>query len=98
MSNRKISSNKHVLRLVSGRSLLSVLRLHTWAGVVILVLAVFRAYLPSLSGEFILDDDAYLTKNQFIKASDGLYSFWCTTAAQDYYQISNTSLWLEWRP
>ncbi len=68
------------------------------AGVAIIVVAAFLAYFPSLSGGFIWDDkDLYLTENPIIKASDGLFRFWCTTEPWDYYPVSNTSLWIEWR-
>ena len=44
-----------------------------------------------------MDDDLLLTTNTLIKASDGLYQFWCTTESHDYWPATNTSLWLEWR-
>ncbi len=50
-----------------------------------------------MRGEFILDDDVYLTNSPIIKASDGLYRFWFTLNTLDYYPVSNSSLWLEWR-
>ncbi len=67
------------------------------AGAALIVLATAVAYLPSLSGGFILDDKLLLTDNRLIKAADGLYRFWCTTEATDYWPVSNTTLWLEWR-
>jgi tetratricopeptide (TPR) repeat protein len=39
----------------------------------------------------------YLVNNPLIKASDGLRRFWSTTQFTDYYALSNTSFWLEWR-
>ncbi len=66
-------------------------------GVALIVITAFLAYLPSLSGGFILDDYLLLTNSYLIKASDGLYRFWCTTEANDYWPVSNTSLWFEWR-
>ena len=59
--------------------------------------ATFVAYLPSLHGGFVLDDDLYVTANDIVKSPDGLYRFWCTTELADYYPITNTTLWLEWR-
>ncbi len=97
MSKRKKSSPKHVLQARSRTSVLSALRLRVLAGVALIVLAAFLAYLPYLKGGFILDDDKLLTDNGLIKAADGLYRFWCTTDAQDYWPVSNTTLWLEWR-
>lgn len=67
------------------------------AGVALVVIAVFTAYWPSINGGFVLDDDKLLTDNPLIKAEDGLYRFWLTTQAYDYWPISNSSLWFEWR-
>jgi protein O-mannosyl-transferase len=67
------------------------------AGVTLIVAVVFLSYLPSINGGFVLDDDLLLTRNKIIKAPDGLYRFWCTTAAQDYWPATNTSFWIEWR-
>jgi protein O-mannosyl-transferase len=66
-------------------------------GVALLVFSSFLAYWPALNGMFILDDDTYLTNNRLIVAPDGLYQFWLTTEALDYYPVSNSTLWLEWR-
>jgi protein O-mannosyl-transferase len=71
--------------------------LPTLAGVALIVFAASIAYLPSLSGGFLLDDNVLLTENPLIKASDGLYRIWCTTEAYDYWPVTNTTLWLEWR-
>ncbi len=67
------------------------------AGAAIIVLAVFFAYLPSINGGFILDDDLLLTNNDLIKADDGLYRFWFTTEALEYYPVTYTLFWFEWR-
>ncbi len=63
----------------------------------IIVIAASLGYLPSLSGNFILDDDMLLTDNSLIEAADGLYRFWCTTEVLDYWPVTNTTLWIEWR-
>lgn len=55
------------------------------------------AYWPSIHGRFILDDDIYLTDCRYIAATDGLYWFWFTNAPLDFYPVSNTTLWFEWR-
>jgi tetratricopeptide (TPR) repeat protein len=72
-------------------------RRRTAAGVLLIIVATYVAYLPSLHGGFILDDHLLLTDNQLIKAADGLYRFWFTTEPIDYWPVSNSSLWLEWR-
>jgi Tfp pilus assembly protein PilF len=67
------------------------------AGAALIGALTLVMYVHSFGGGFLLDDDMYLTKNRSIQAGDGLYSFWCTTEPVDYYPVSNTSLWIEWR-
>ncbi len=97
MSKRKKSSRKHAPQMRSETFFRLLLLVRVPAGIVLIVLAAWLAYLPSLSGGFILDDDKLLTENELIKAPDGLYRFWCTTEAQDYWPVANTMLWIEWR-
>jgi tetratricopeptide (TPR) repeat protein len=66
-------------------------------GVVLIILLTFIAYLPSLRGGFIWDDDLLITDNPMIKASDGLYQFWFTTESMDYWPLTSTLWWAEWR-
>ena len=63
-------------------------------GILVLGLLV---YWPALHAGFIWDDDMFLTLNPLIKASDGLRRFWFTNQAADYWPLTSTSLWLEWR-
>ncbi len=67
------------------------------AQVMVLVVLTSVAYFPALRGGFILDDDQYLTRTPLIKAPDGLYRYWFTSQAMDYYPVSNSTLWIEWR-
>ena len=69
----------------------------TVAGIGLLVLLTTAAYLPSLNGEFLVDDDVLLTNSPLIAAPNGVSRFWFTAEAVDYWPVSNTSLWLEWR-
>jgi protein O-mannosyl-transferase len=73
------------------------LDLRVLCGIAIIAACVFLAYLPAINGEFVLDDDYLLTKNIFIKASDGPYRLWCTSESIDYWPMTNTSFWIEWR-
>jgi tetratricopeptide (TPR) repeat protein len=67
-------------------------------GLAALLVAIGLAvYLPSLRNGFVWDDDSFLTKNALIKAPDGLARFWFSTQPTDYWPVTSTSLWLEWR-
>jgi protein O-mannosyl-transferase len=98
MSKRKKSADKPASIVGSKSFIPSRLPLSVLAGAAIIVIAAFLAYYPSLNGGFIWDDkDLYLTQNPIIKAPDGLWRFSCTTEPYDFYPVSNTSLWIEWR-
>ena len=62
-----------------------------------LVAICAAAYLPIAHLGFVFDDDAFLTANPLIKASDGLRAFWFTSRPDDYWPVTSTTLWLEWR-
>jgi tetratricopeptide (TPR) repeat protein len=62
-----------------------------------LLVLIAAAYWPALHGGFLFDDDTILTKNPLVHAADGLQRIWFTTQAIDYWPVTNTSFWLEWR-
>ncbi len=64
---------------------------------VLIVLVTLAAYVPAIRAGFIWDDDTFLTDNPLIKARDGLYRLWFTTEPPDYFPLTSTTLWLEWR-
>jgi len=66
-------------------------------GSCLIILATFLSYSPAMRGGFIWNDDTFLTENPAIKASNGLYDIWLTTRLPDYFPLTSTSLWLEWR-
>jgi tetratricopeptide (TPR) repeat protein len=68
-----------------------------WMGAALIAVAVFIVYWPAHNGGFIFDDESLLTFSPIIKASDGLYRYWFTTEALDYWPVTNSSFWLEWR-
>ncbi len=72
-------------------------RLQILLGAAAIIVVTAIAYSPALTGDFLLDDNTLLTDSSLIKASDGLYQFWCTTGAADYWPLTNSSFWLEWR-
>ncbi len=67
------------------------------AGAAILVLAAVFAYLPSLSGEFVMDDDLFVTANNLIQNPDGLRKLWSTPEYEEFYPLSYSTFWIEWR-
>jgi protein O-mannosyl-transferase len=71
-------------------------RLRRWGPLLIAGL-VLLAYFPALRGGFIWDDDTFLTANPLIKAPDGLRRFWLTTEPTDYWPVTSSTLWAEWR-
>src|ERR1043166_4900823 len=69
-------------------------------GAMLLAGLALVVYLPALDGGYVLDDDLYLTNNRMIADDGGLYQLWTTTqtdTTMDYYPVSNTTLWIEWR-
>jgi Tfp pilus assembly protein PilF len=63
----------------------------------LLIVLTFLACLPVLFGGFIWDDHSLIIGNQMVHASDGLYRFWFTKEAPDYWPLTSTMWWLEWR-
>jgi protein O-mannosyl-transferase len=72
-------------------------RIHIVAGVLLIVGSIFLIYWPAIHGGFVMDDDLLLTDNPLIKAPDGLSRIWLTRESVDYWPVSNSSLWLQWR-
>lgn len=66
-------------------------------GAAALVLGIIAAYGPALYGGFLFDDDSLLINSATVKAADGLYRIWFTTDPIDYWPITNSSFWIEWR-
>lgn len=65
---------------------------------VLLAALAFVVYWPAMFGEFIWDDkDIYIVGNKLLREPDGLRRFWFTTEPIDYYPLTYTTFWLEWR-
>ncbi|WP_428940800.1 tetratricopeptide repeat protein [Fontivita pretiosa] len=66
-------------------------------GVAIIAALCLFIYWPALGGAFILDDDLLLTNNTLIRDPDGLIKFWTSTEQLDYWPMTYSTLWIEWR-
>lgn len=63
----------------------------------LLILLVSAAYFPAIRGQFIWDDNLLIVHNKLIHASDGLYRLWFTDEPVDYWPLTNSVFWIEWR-
>ncbi|MBN2580076.1 MAG: tetratricopeptide repeat protein, partial [Pirellulales bacterium] len=68
-----------------------------WAGTALIVVLTAIVYLPSVTSGFILDDDKLITDNETIRNDDGIPRIWFSAEPLDYWPVTNTMLWIEWR-
>jgi tetratricopeptide (TPR) repeat protein len=73
------------------------LRAQPWLAALLLVSATIIAYLPVWHAGLIWDDASLVIDNPLIRQADGLYRLWFTTQPVDFYPVTSTMLWLEWR-
>ena len=66
-------------------------------GAALLAGLTLLAYSPAFHGGFIFDDNVLLTQNPLIRAPDGWRRFWLSREAADYWPVTSSALWLEWR-
>lgn len=76
---------------------LSGVRRDPWPGSAALVALVLAAYAPVFWAGFVWDDGVQLVHNALIHAPDGLVAYWFSARAPDYFPLTSTTLWLEWR-
>jgi hypothetical protein len=63
----------------------------------VLVFLTVLAYWPGLHGGFLWDDDTLILDNPLVRSANGLYSIWFSTKSIDYWPLTYTSFWVEWR-
>ena len=63
----------------------------------LLVALTFVAYQPVWHAGYLWDDDILLTNNHAVKAADGLKAIWFSTELPDYFPVTSTAFWLQWR-
>jgi tetratricopeptide (TPR) repeat protein len=57
----------------------------------------FLLYLPSLRGEFIMDDWGYITQSTWVTESPSPLPYWTTFEQADYWPLSYTFYWVFYR-
>lgn len=62
----------------------------------LIVMAAVVVYLPSLRNGFVWDDDTHLTANLVLQPH-GLYYSWFTSYQPNYWPVTWTSFWLQWK-
>ena len=67
------------------------------ARAVALVLLVTIAHLPAFGGEWLWDDDVLITANPLVTEAKGLWGIWFHNTSPDYFPVTLTSCWLEYR-
>ncbi len=68
----------------------------TWIIAAALIAAVLAAYAPSLKGEFLWDDNDYISQNAVLQSPNALSSIWLHPKANpQYYPIVFTSFLIE---
>lgn len=65
---------------------------------VLIPLAALLVFLPALANEWTgWDDGAYITASRLMTEPDGLARIWTSGEAEQYYPLTFTSFWLEYR-
>jgi tetratricopeptide (TPR) repeat protein len=63
----------------------------------LLVAVTLVAYLPALLGQFVWDDDHYVTNNLLLRSLKGLWQIWSVPGATpQYYPLTFTSFWVDY--
>jgi tetratricopeptide (TPR) repeat protein len=68
-----------------------------WLLTLLLVGGTIIAYLPVWHAGLIWDDRRFVVDNPLIHQTSGLFQFWFTTQPDDFYPVTSTLLWAEWR-
>lgn len=69
----------------------------TWWLAFLLLGGTVLVYLPVWRAGFIWDDRGFTVDNPLIRRAGGLWRFWFSTKPVDYYPMTSTMWWIEWR-
>lgn len=62
-----------------------------------LLLLTLAVYIPATRAGFVWDDDRLITDNPLIQARNGLPRIWLDTRSANFYPLTQSAFWLEWR-
>lgn len=54
-------------------------------------------YLPAMRGDFLWDDNRYVTENAIVRSERGFPYIWAPARTKDFYPVLYSSFWVEWR-
>jgi hypothetical protein len=98
MTGQKLNHDTSLQRtLVSSSGGTTYFAHRPWLLALVLVIVTFAVYQPTWHSGFIWDDGLLITENRMVQARDGLYGIWFTTEAANYYPLTSSFWWLEWR-
>ena len=67
------------------------------AGALLLAALTITFYVPALRGQFIWDDDDYVSENETLRSASGLFRIWAEPGAvPQYYPLTHTTYWVEY--
>ena len=62
----------------------------------VIIAAGLWIYWPALHGDWLWDDNLYITDNSSLRSLHGLWDIWFTAPTTDYWPLNSTLLWIEW--
>lgn len=69
-----------------------------WVAIGVLLSAgALFVYAPALDGGFIWDDADFIVENPLNRDPGGLWKIWASFTANDYWPLTYSAFWLEWR-
>ena len=66
-----------------------------WGWGVALGIATILAYVPALRSGFVFDDHVLVEESRLLRGP--LWRIWVTTTSPDYWPLTWTSFWVQWR-
>src|SRR5262245_29434937 len=71
-------------------------RMPVWVLPALLPVLALAAYGPALRGDFLWDDDEYITRNPAVQSPSGLGAIWFDIhETPQYYPLTFTTFWIE---